>query len=160
MGSGLPPPQENHKAIGFLSKIGPDPLKNHKDTKLHVPSWATIGPQAKRRFAGGPMMARFNDSGIWILSPHQVKKVVRVGHPPTNFLDEYSPPCFLSHRVPQVSVEIWQSMVRASICDFGHYSIVQQQRLILVSVQMRRFAWALAYRIHKEWRQKDAQAKN
>ena len=26
-------PQKNHKNIGFLSNIGPDPLKNHKDTK-------------------------------------------------------------------------------------------------------------------------------
>ena len=28
-----PPHLENHKAIGFLSNIGPDPLENHKATK-------------------------------------------------------------------------------------------------------------------------------
>ena len=27
-------PLENHKNIGFLSNTGPDPLKNHKATKL------------------------------------------------------------------------------------------------------------------------------
>ena len=31
-GSGLP--LNNHKAIGFLSKTGPDILENHKATKL------------------------------------------------------------------------------------------------------------------------------
>ena len=33
-GSGGPPPQKNHKNIGFLSNTSPDPLKNHKATKL------------------------------------------------------------------------------------------------------------------------------
>ena len=28
-----PPPLKNHKYIGFLSNIGPDPPKNHKATK-------------------------------------------------------------------------------------------------------------------------------
>ena len=32
-GSGLPRPLENHKAIGFPSNTGLDPLKNHKATK-------------------------------------------------------------------------------------------------------------------------------
>ena len=30
---GLDPFYTNHKNIGFLSKTGPDPLKNHKATK-------------------------------------------------------------------------------------------------------------------------------
>ena len=30
---GPPSPQENHKAIGFLSNTGPDPLGNHNATK-------------------------------------------------------------------------------------------------------------------------------
>ena len=29
-----PPPQKNHKNIGFLGNTGPDPLKNHKATKI------------------------------------------------------------------------------------------------------------------------------
>ena len=36
----------HHKAIGFLSNSGPDPLKNHKTTKLGLPSqgfWRTGG---------------------------------------------------------------------------------------------------------------------
>ena len=32
-GQGSVPPLKNHKNIGFLSNTGPDPLKNHKDTK-------------------------------------------------------------------------------------------------------------------------------
>ena len=28
------PDLENHKNIGFLSNTGPDPLKNHKATKI------------------------------------------------------------------------------------------------------------------------------
>ena len=28
-----PPPMKNHKNIGFLSKFGPDPMKNHQATK-------------------------------------------------------------------------------------------------------------------------------
>ena len=30
---GVRTPLKNHKKIGFLSKTGPDPLKNHKATK-------------------------------------------------------------------------------------------------------------------------------
>ena len=39
-GSGPPPLPENHKAIGFPSNTGPDPLRNHQATKLdhHRPS--------------------------------------------------------------------------------------------------------------------------
>ena len=33
-GAGGLVPLENHKDIGFLSKSGPDPLKNHRATKL------------------------------------------------------------------------------------------------------------------------------
>ena len=34
-GTGSPTsPLENHKNIGFLSNTGPDPLKNHKATKI------------------------------------------------------------------------------------------------------------------------------
>ena len=33
MGSGPPPPLQNHKAIGLLSNKGPDPVKNHKTTE-------------------------------------------------------------------------------------------------------------------------------
>ena len=29
----LPPPLKSHKAKGFLSNTGPDPLQNHKVTK-------------------------------------------------------------------------------------------------------------------------------
>ena len=32
-GRGSGSPLENHKAIGFLSNTGPDPLENHKNTK-------------------------------------------------------------------------------------------------------------------------------
>ena len=59
-----PPPLKNHKNIGFLSNTGQDPLKNHKAT---VPSQnSMLGHHRhvsktpfKWRFAGGPMMARF-----------------------------------------------------------------------------------------------------
>ena len=50
-----PPPLKNYKNIGFLSKSGPDPLKNHKATK---PAF-NDGQSFKWRFADGPMMARF-----------------------------------------------------------------------------------------------------
>ena len=56
-----PPPLENHRNIVFLSNTGPDPLNNHKATRLafnvghHRP--ASEMP-FKWRFAGGPMMAQ------------------------------------------------------------------------------------------------------
>ena len=40
-----PPPQKNYKNIGFLSDTGPDPLKNHKATKLAF----NIGPSSARQ---------------------------------------------------------------------------------------------------------------
>ena len=43
-----PPPPENHKNIGFLSKTGPNPLKSHKATKTNTHCWVIIGPAAKR----------------------------------------------------------------------------------------------------------------
>ena len=58
----------NHKAIGFVSDTGLDPLKNHK-----IQFWAVTGQPAKHGLAGGLMMARFK----WYLdplSPHQLKK--------------------------------------------------------------------------------------
>ena len=58
-GSGGPNPLKNHKNLGFLSNTGPDPLKNHKATKpeFNVGPLSAIGKPAKRRSAGGPMMA-------------------------------------------------------------------------------------------------------
>ena len=61
--------------VGFLSNIGPDPLKITKlpsqhsmlGHHLHVPVSET---PFKRRFAGGPMMARFNGY-LDSLSPHK-----------------------------------------------------------------------------------------
>ena len=38
-GSG--PPQKNHKAIGFLSNTGPDPLKIHKAPKPAFNVWSS-----------------------------------------------------------------------------------------------------------------------
>ena len=43
MGSG--PPLKNHKNIGFFSKTGPDPLKNHKAAK---PAF-NVGPSSARQ---------------------------------------------------------------------------------------------------------------
>ena len=57
-----PPPLKNHQNIGFLSKTGPDPLKNHKPTKQH----SMLGHHRHASNAGGPMKAHF--SGIWIHS--------------------------------------------------------------------------------------------
>ena len=51
-GMGFGPPLKNHKNIGFLSNTGPDPLKNHKATKLVFNVWAIIGPPANRHFNG------------------------------------------------------------------------------------------------------------
>ena len=82
-----PPPQhththlKNHKNIEFLSNTGPDPLKFSKTTKpaFNVGSSSACQRNAiLRRFAGGPMMARF----LWYLDPLSLKKeeknVVRV----------------------------------------------------------------------------------
>ena len=48
--SGPPPPQKNHKNIGFLSETGPDHLKNHKATK---PAFNAGSSSARQRFVGG-----------------------------------------------------------------------------------------------------------
>ena len=44
-GQGLRTPLENHKNIGVLSNIGPDPLKSHKATK---PAF-NVGPSSARQ---------------------------------------------------------------------------------------------------------------
>ena len=44
-GTGVPPPLENHKNMGFLSNAGPDPLKNHKAAK---PAF-NVGPSSARQ---------------------------------------------------------------------------------------------------------------
>ena len=55
-----PPPLENYKNIGFLSKTGQDPLKitklpiHHSMLGHHRPASET---PFKWRFAGGPLMA-------------------------------------------------------------------------------------------------------
>ena len=62
-GTGGPnPPMKNHKNIGFLSNIGPDPIKITKLTSQH----SMLGRHRHASespfelcFAGGPMMARF-----------------------------------------------------------------------------------------------------
>ena len=56
-----PPPLENNKNIGFLTNIGPDPLKitklliQHPMLGRHRPASET---PFKWRIAGGPLMAR------------------------------------------------------------------------------------------------------
>ena len=45
MGVGAGVPLENHKAIGFLSRTGPDPLDNRKATK---PAF-NVGPLSARK---------------------------------------------------------------------------------------------------------------
>ena len=58
------PPLKNHKAIGFLSNTGPDPMEHHKATKLAFHSMLVYHrPASERPFkwrsAGGPMIARY-----------------------------------------------------------------------------------------------------
>ena len=50
-GSDPPPPWKNHKHIGFLSNIGPDPWKSQSYQ-------AIIGPQAKRHLNGVSLVVR------------------------------------------------------------------------------------------------------
>ena len=57
-------PPKNHKAVGFLSNTGPDPLKNRTTTKLALHSmlgdhWPASEKPFQCRCAGGPMMARY-----------------------------------------------------------------------------------------------------
>ena len=66
-----PPTLKKHKTIGLLINTGPDPLKNHKAAK---PAFNVGLSSACQRNACRPMMAPFN--GIWILSPHQLKKTL------------------------------------------------------------------------------------
>ena len=72
-----PPLSKNHKHLGFLSNIGPDPLKNHKATKP-----AFNGMPAKRhlmvfrwRADNGPLIVAFG-------SPHQLNKNIVKVRPP------------------------------------------------------------------------------
>ena len=57
---GSVPSLKKYKNIGFLSNVGPDPLKNHKATKPAINVW----PSWARRW--WPL---FN--GIWIISPQE-----------------------------------------------------------------------------------------
>ena len=59
-----PPHSEKSQNIGFLCNTGPDPLKNHKATKLGPSSWC---------FTGGPMMVQLKQY-LDPLSPYQQKK--------------------------------------------------------------------------------------
>ena len=52
---GTPLPLVNHKAIGFLSNTGPDPLENQKATK---PAF-NVGPSSLRRSDDGPLLVVF-----------------------------------------------------------------------------------------------------
>ena len=64
----VPPPTEKHRAIGFLSNTGPDPLINHKATNP-----AIIGMPAKRHLNSVSLMGQV--SGSLILSlPSSTKK--------------------------------------------------------------------------------------
>ena len=85
-GSGPPPPPENHKNIGFLSNIGPDPLK----IQASIQCWAIIGPPAKRNAISVAFRLRDDDGpqeGRWWLtkwyfdplSPHQLKRLSELG---------------------------------------------------------------------------------
>ena len=71
-----PHPLQNHKNIGFLSKTGPDRLKNHKATKQAV----NDGPSsARQQNAISMAFCRRADawhtfSGIWPSLSHYLKK--------------------------------------------------------------------------------------
>ena len=55
-----PPPLKIHKNMGFLSKTGPDPVKNHKATKpaaMLGHHWPARETPFKWCFAGGQMIA-------------------------------------------------------------------------------------------------------
>ena len=58
VGQGVRTTPGKSQNIGLFSNTGPDPLENHKATKLAL-ILALVGPPFKWRFAGGPMMARF-----------------------------------------------------------------------------------------------------
>ena len=91
-GSGPPYPLKNHKNKGFLSKSGPDCLKNHKTTNsafnVHVGHHRPANETPfKWRFAGGPMMAHF--SGIWSSLPHNLKALSEFNPLCQNLLDPH-----------------------------------------------------------------------
>ena len=100
-GSGPPPPPETYKNIGFLSNIGPDPLKitklpsQHSMLGHHRPAsetpfkWPASETPFKWRFAGGTMMARLY-CYLDPLSPNQPKNVKKSWTPSEkNFLDPH-----------------------------------------------------------------------
>ena len=66
-GTGGSDPLGKYKNIGFLSKTGPDPPKNHKATKPAMLGHNVHASETtfKWRFAGGRMMARLK----WYLDP-------------------------------------------------------------------------------------------
>ena len=68
-GVGPDPPHGKSQNIGFLSNTGPDPEKS-QIYQASIQSWAIIGKPAKRRFASGPILARFS----WYLDPPSTKK--------------------------------------------------------------------------------------
>ena len=115
-----PPPLKNHKNKGFLSNTGPDPLKieklpsQHSMLGHHRPAPISETP-CKWRFAGGPMIARFNcywDS----LSPH--KKTLSEFW--QNFLDPRMVVAYIddAQEGPRIVHEDWQPI------DFLTISVV------------------------------------
>ena len=58
-GGGSAPFPENHKTIGFLSKSGPDPLKNHKAIK---PAF-NVSPSSARQQNAIQMAFRWRADG-------------------------------------------------------------------------------------------------
>ena len=64
-GSGPPSPLKNHQNIGFLSKTGPDRLKNHKATK---PAFNVGSPSARQRNAIKMAFRWWADDGsLWVV---------------------------------------------------------------------------------------------
>ena len=47
-----PPPEKNHKNIGFLSITGLDPLQKAQNYQASIQCWAIIVTPAKRRLIG------------------------------------------------------------------------------------------------------------
>ena len=54
-----PPSPKNHKNIGFLSNMGPDPLKKSQSCKARIQCLAIIGPPAKRILNGVSLAGRW-----------------------------------------------------------------------------------------------------
>ena len=81
---------KNHKAIGFLSNTGPDPMKNHKTTKpvFNVGSqWArqqnAISIPFRWRANDRPLLVVFGSSLPSSTKKSNKKNVVRIGPPLT-----------------------------------------------------------------------------